>query len=360
MLNAIEKRQIEEKFKKAQDSLVLQSSDLSLGTVAEMVDKNAIDIVPKYQRRERWSHDKQAALIESFILNVPIPPIYLSEDDYGNYSVIDGKQRITAIHLFMKNQLRLNALANFVEINGITFEELPKSIQNALNIRPYVRFVTLLKQSDPSIKYEVFTRLNTGGEPLTPQEIRNVACRGHVNDLVYTLSENEFLKKQLKIKDIRSKPYREMVDAEFVLRFFTLLEEWQSFSGNMRVSMDKFMWRHKDEDELFVQSLRNQFNTAIECCERIWGSNAFKRHDSNGRIWRNIVLSGMYDAQMIGVLQLNNTERNKAIRNNKEILRMTKRLLAEDKRFESSVRQFTSNPKRMKYRIETMVETLKR
>jgi len=125
--------------------------------VAEMVAKKAIEIDPKYQRRERWSREKQSALIESFILNVPIPPIYLAEDDYGNYSVIDGKQRLTAIFLFMKKKMRLQYLENFTEMEGATLEELPSSIQNALNFRPYVRVVTLLKQSDPNIKYEVFT-----------------------------------------------------------------------------------------------------------------------------------------------------------------------------------------------------------
>ena len=353
----INTKKIEERFKKAQDSLVLQSADLSLETVAEMIAKKAIEIDPKYQRRERWSREKQSALIESFILNVPIPPIYLAEDDYGNYSVIDGKQRLTAIYLFIKEKMRLQSLENFKEMEGATFEELPSSIQNALNIRPYVRVVTLLKQSDPNIKYEVFTRLNTGGEPLTPQEIRNVAYRGKVNDLVFSLADNDFLKRQLKIKDHRSKPYRMMIDAEYVLRFFTLLEQWKDFSGNMRISMDIFMKEHQHEDKYFVDKQKKQFSTSIKCCESIWGDNAFKRY-ANGQ-WRNLVLAGMYDAQMLGVSLLSNAERKRAVQNKRPIIAKTINLLKNDNPFEDSVRQFTSNPMRILYRIETMFETLR-
>lgn len=353
----INTRKVDEKFKKAQDSLVLQSADLSLETVAEMIAKKAIEIDPKYQRRERWSREKQSALIESFILNVPIPPVYLAEDDYGNYSIIDGKQRLTAIFLFMKEKMPLQSLENFKEMEGATFEELPSSIQNALNIRPYVRVVTLLKQSDPNIKYEVFTRLNTGGEPLIPQEIRNVAYRGRVNDLVYSLADNDFLKKQLKIRDQRSKPYRMMMDAEYVLRFFTLMEQWREFSGNMRISMDVFMKEHQHEDGDFVDNLQKEFNASIKYCEAIWGGNAFKRY-ANGQ-WRNLVLAGMYDAQMLGVSLLSDAEREQAVNNRDLIIASTIDLLREDNQFEISVRQFTSNPDRVRYRIETMAEALK-
>jgi hypothetical protein len=95
------------------DRLVLQAADLSLETISNMVDRKAIDIAPSFQRRERWSPMKQSALIESFLLNVPVPPVYLMEDDYGTYSVIDGKQRIMAINAFISGKLHLSACDRF-------------------------------------------------------------------------------------------------------------------------------------------------------------------------------------------------------------------------------------------------------
>src|SRR5439155_7531545 len=113
------------RFSTAQDRLVLQASDLSLETIATMVDKGAIDVEPAYQRRERWDPEQQSSLIESFLLNVPVPPIYLAEDDFGTYSVIDGKQRITAIRSFMRDELVLTRPETFTDISGARFRDLP-------------------------------------------------------------------------------------------------------------------------------------------------------------------------------------------------------------------------------------------
>jgi hypothetical protein len=124
------------RFESAQDALVLQASDLSLETVASMVESTAIDVRPQFQRRERWDAGKQSALIESFLLNIPVPPVYLAEDDFGRYSVIDGKQRLTAIHEFMRGRLTLTLLTRFQELNGYGFNQLPAALKNALLVRP--------------------------------------------------------------------------------------------------------------------------------------------------------------------------------------------------------------------------------
>ena len=97
-----------------------------------MVDGGAIDIQPQYQRRARWSNEKRSALIESFLLNIPVQPIYLAEDDYGVYSVIDGKQRITAIRDFMRDDFALTKLEDFVDLVGRRFSQLPRELSNAL------------------------------------------------------------------------------------------------------------------------------------------------------------------------------------------------------------------------------------
>ncbi len=172
-----------QRFTDAQDALVLQASDLSLETIAAMVDSQAIDVSPQFQRRERWDIARQSMLIESFLMNVPVPPVYLSEDDFGRYSVIDGKQRITAIHDYLRERLTLGGLERFRELNGYRFSQLPAQLQNALRVRPYIRAVTLLRQSDRQTKYEVFHRLNSGAEPLNAQEIRMDLMSSQVGQL---------------------------------------------------------------------------------------------------------------------------------------------------------------------------------
>lgn len=342
-------KNILDKFLEAQDKLVIQSSDLSLDSIANMVKGNAIDIKPKYQRRERWNKTKQSALIESFLLNIPVPPIFLAEDEYGKYSVIDGKQRITSIFNFIELEEKLVNLAKFTEIEGLSFKELPEPMINALRIRPYIRVITLLKQSDSNLKYEVFTRLNTGGDMLLPQEVRNAAFEGKLNDSIVGLSRNKFLMQQLKSKLETSKPYKEMIDVEYVLRFFTLRDCWDKFPGNIRVAMDSFMRNNYKSRNLDIPKMENLFADTMQLCNDIWKERSFKRPDG-----RDEIIQGIYDVQAVSLSFYIEKHKDKMLLKKNEIRDGFNTLYEQDKEFEISMRQFTSNIKQVQYRIGTM------
>ncbi len=322
-----------------------------------MVKGDAINIKPKYQRRERWNRTKQSALIESFLMNIPVPPIYLAEDEYGMYSVIDGKQRITSIYNFIELEQKLVDLEKFKEIEGFSFHELPTPLHNALKIRPYIRVITLLKQSDSILKYEVFNRLNTGGDKLLPQEIRNAAFEGKLNDLMVELSENDFFRKQFNTETEKSreksKIYKEMIDVEYVLRFFTLRETWENFSGNMRIAMDSYMEKHYKEKTFDFNLHRKTFNETVNMCSVIWGNKAFKRPDG-----RNEIIQGVYDVQTVATSLFIESHKKELIEKRALILEEFEHKYHEDSEFQISMRQFTSNIKQVKYRIGTMVELI--
>ena len=342
-----------ERFGKSQNALVLQQSDLSLQSISDMVDDKAIDVNPKYQRRERWDADKESGLIESFLLNIPVPPIYLAEDEYGTYSVIDGKQRVTAINKFLNNKLKLQNLDKFRELEGYSFKRLPAPLMNALKIRPYLRVVTLLRQSDNDLKHEVFLRLNKAGVALNSQEIRNVAFRGDFNDMLFNLSENEYLCRQLKATK-QSKIYREMIDVQYVLRYFTVRDTWENFPGNMDSAMDTFMTKNYRSNKNVISNYKLSFNSAIEFCKLIWGDDGFMRPEGSKR-----VLQGFYDIQMVCSTLLSDNERTKAIAKKNKVKTVLIELLKTDEVFNESVTQFTSNPSNVKYRIEKFTEALR-
>lgn len=342
-------------FRDAQSKLVVQTADLPLATLAQMVENKAIDLQPGFQRRERWSPEKQSALIESFLLNVPVPPVYLAEELTGTYTAIDGKQRLRAIADFIYGRLSLRNLDRLTEAEGMRFDSLPSEIVNSFQLRPYLRVVTLLKQTDPMLKYEVFLRLNRGGEALNAQEIRNVAFRGELNDRIYELSENAFLREQLKIDGAKSAAFREMSDAEYVLRFLTLSERMTTFSGSLVKEMDEFMRRHQLEDSQVVEQHAVAFNLAIDRCQSIWGDLAFRRPEGQG--WRDQTLAGMYDAQMISAYQVDEATAAKAANNRGKVLEDT-RALFDESEFDKSVRTGTNTPQRIRYRVERMKELL--
>lgn len=347
--------EITKRFINAQDRLVLQASDMSLETVASMVESGAIDTQPAYQRRERWSPRRQSALIESFLLNIPIPPVYLAEEEYGRYTVIDGKQRLSTVTRFMRNQLVLTELEKFKELNGIIFDQLPQPPKNALLIRPYVRVITLLKQSDPDLKYEVFERLNTGGEALFPQEIRNAAFRGKFNDLLFDLSTDYFLRQQLKITKNNEPAYLQMQDVEYVLRFFTMRGAWENFSGDYRRSMDKFMEANRAANAQQLAAFRKSFDESLRRCEILWGEDAFKRYD--GGAVRNQFLAGMYDAQMVGVSLLSAAKVKRLAGRIAQVRKATKKLF-ESGDFEGWVRSGTNTRSSVEGRIEAIRDML--
>lgn len=348
-------RDIVERFKSAQDSLVVQQSDFSLAAIYDMVTHDAIDIAPHYQRRDRWSPEKQSALIESFLLNVPVPPVYLSEDEYGQYSVIDGKQRITAIRDFLSGDLKLRSLKKFPELEGAKFADLPFQLQNALTVRPYIRVTTLLKQSNENLKYEVFLRLNTGGDTLKPQEIRNVAYSGPFNDLLFELSESPFLKDRLKITSDKSPSFRSMEDLEHVLRFFTIEERWENIGNVLSEEMDDFMARHRTSAS---DAMRRKFLRSLDACNQIWGKHAFHKPTENDG-WRDQFISPLYDAQMIGASVLSDAEIQRITRRKVEVLRATRDLFERDAAFVKSVTQSTNNPSAVKRRIVEIRDLLK-
>lgn len=319
--------------------------------------KAAINLDPDFQRRKRWNKEKQSALIESFLLNVPVPPIYLAEDEFGQYSVVDGKQRLTSIHAFMTGKLRLSGLASFKGINDFAFSDLPPDMQNALRIRPYVRVVTLLKQSDPLLKFEVFTRLNRGGEAMLDQELRKVAYRGAFSDAIFDIAEKStILRRQLKITSDLSSPFVRMEDAEYILRFFTLSQTWRTFSGSLRNEMDAFMAANRALPGPQIGKLRKQFNDVISVCDGIWGLHAFQRH--TGTQWRSQVLAGLFDAQMIAVNELSGGERANAIAKKGAAAQATIKLF-KNADFEKSVRQGTNTPSFIRKRVEAVLEALR-
>jgi Protein of unknown function DUF262 len=349
------REQIVSRFIDAQNKLVTQASDLPLGTLSEMVESATIDIRPTFQRRERWPLDKQSALIESFILNIPVPPIYLAEEQYGSYTAIDGQQRLRAITDFLNDRFKLSGLESFTELENLKFSDLPGEIRNTLRVRPFIRVVTLLKQSDPELKYEVFVRLNRGGQPLNPQEIRNSAFRGPLNDLIYDLAKEPFLRHQLKIRDEKSSPFREMVDAELVLRFVTLHDMSGNYRGSLLRSMDQFMLAHKNANRDTLTYIRKTFIQALSRCEVIWGEHAFRRPE--GSVWRDQTLAGMYDAEMLSVSRLSEAQYKRASTHRGQVIEKTKALFGNSK-FDQYVRQGTNTPSRLEYRVEKIYDLL--
>jgi hypothetical protein len=289
-------------WEKSRRELVVSVLDYNLQTLSDLVTQNQIDLSPRYQRRDRWKADRQSRLIESFLMNVPIPQIFLNEDQYGKYSVIDGKQRLTAIHEFLRGRLRLTGLQIFSELNGKTIDDLAPNFRAIIGTRAALRATIILRQSDNEVKYEVFRRLNTGGVSLNPQEIRNSTWPGPLNNLLLDLSELDKFRVLLGIvQPERSALYKEMRDVELVLRYFTFRNDWDSFSGGMAKRLDRFMTDNQKASKAQLVQMTAEFEHKLSQVHAAFGTHAFRRFTPETKTWRKPIVAALFDAHMFSV-----------------------------------------------------------
>lgn len=347
-------------LKKKQRELITSTIDYNLESLSQLIDKRTIDLAPKYQRRFRWDEKRKSKLIESFLMNVPIPPIFLNEDDFGEYSVIDGKQRLSSISEFLSGKLSLCDLVIFKDLNGLNFFDLPREFQNSLKIRATIRAIIILRQSDKDIKYEVFQRLNTGGVRLNAQEIRNSAFPGKLNDRIIALSEGKVFHKMLGIKSktkSKSRLYQEMKDVELVLRFLSLKDNWLNYSGGLKKILDSYMDENKNMEEGQVDLLANEFLETIEKVEIIFGSNgSFRRWLTESRKWKQQISAPLYDSQMFACYK---KDKQKITASKDSILKDYKKLFTKDNVFIESIESSTATPTRFLYRAKELDEIIR-
>lgn len=222
--------------------------DISVKELISMISEGIIDIAPEYQRQFRWKADRQSTLIESILLGIPVPSLYMATNLDGTWELIDGVQRLSSIIHFagsdkakekinLEGKLSLIELEKLTTLNGLEFEGLPKAIQLDFLLKP-LKITTLSDKSDLEVRFDLFERLNTGGIALTDQEIRSCVYRGPFNDFLKKLSEDPNYKKVVRLNQAQeSDGTRE----EFVLRFFAFYYKYRDFDHSVVEFLNSFM-----------------------------------------------------------------------------------------------------------------------
>jgi len=241
-----------------------QSLDLSFNELFDMYksEPKELDINPDYQRLFQWSEGAQSRFVESLLLEMPVPPIYVIEEDEGRYLLIDGLQRISS-YLHLRGQLEAPHLDPPVhigeklvlvdcdiveELNGKTFDDLGTALQIRLK-RAFVRVEVVRKGSDPRFKYHMFKRLNTGGQLLTPQQLRNCTIRlldPKFNDFIIALSSNEAFRTTTG--SLTKESQLGAFDQELVLRFFAMKNARGSFKHDVGDFLSEYMEQVSDPE----------------------------------------------------------------------------------------------------------------
>ena len=334
--NMLSDEEINEKYQKGEARIVTEQGAIKLPLVKEIFSSSNYESKPIYQRRITWDNKKRSRLIESFIINIPVPPIFMYEIEFGKYEVMDGLQRISTIIDFYSDLYELEGLTEWPELNGKKYSELPQKIKEGID-RRQLSIVSLLKESaktqlqEQKMKRMVFERLNTGGVKLEDQEIRNALYDGKFNQMCKKLSENIVFRKLWGIPaDIKNDKtivvelqsldaidsldvsdelatnnlYMRMYDVELVLRFFSM-RHINEFSGQLSEFLDKCLICGNsllDNNENREKILGDLFLDTINKADKIFGEKAFCQYkEIRGKFKWSKPQKMIYDALMLAL-----------------------------------------------------------
>lgn len=314
---------INAKYVKGEVRIITEQARYPLPSVVGMYeDGKAYVLNPDFQRRHRWNRKKQSRLIESFIMNVPIPPIFLYEVEYSKYEVMDGLQRMTAIFEFYKDRFPLTDLEEWRELNGLRYSELPEQVQKGID-RRYLSSIILLQETAKSpheaqrLKQLVFERINSGGVQLEPQESRNAIYDGPLNRLCIQLARNPYLCRMWDIPEptaieletgvfsdelLENETFRRMEDVELVLRFFAYRQRLLHDQTALNVYLDEFLRRGNGFSPELIAKYKELFEETVKLVFDVLGEDAFHlwRPRKSGWNWFDRPTKVVYEPLMYG------------------------------------------------------------
>lgn len=293
--------ELNSRYAKGDIRIVTESARYPLAGILAMLQETAeandgkkeprYKLDPEYQRRHRWSIERKSRLIESFLMNVPVPPVFFYERDLARFEVMDGRQRLTALSDFYADKFALAGLQYWSDLDGRTYSQLPAKVRDGID-RRYISSVILLKETAASeeqaamLKKMVFERLNSGGVRLGSQETRNAVYDGALNKLCLDLSENETFRRMWGIpldptpeeaidEDAEEvidestttgkRMFEKMEDVELVLRFFAYRQIDSFKAGLNKISefLDGFIIKGNRFSAAVLREYRAMFESTV-------------------------------------------------------------------------------------------------
>lgn len=330
-------------------------STVNLGSLIEQLENDEIDLQPDFQRAaDVWDNVKKSRLIESILLGLPLPSFYFSEDPVSQkLSIIDGLQRICAIRDFVLKEdepLKLEGLQFLKNFEGLTFSQLARpEVKRIKSLK--ITMNTLRKGTPLDVKYIIFQRVNTAGEPLTPQEMRHALNQGPAAIFIKELANMESFKKATNYS-VKSK---RMQDRDFVNRFVAFFIGYQDYMGDLDMFLNDKMGELNKMTPAQRNDIRVSFDKAMECCYEIFKKDTFrKRYKITDK--RKPISKSVYDTLSVNIAWLSDEEQHLLLKNAEGFKAGMIRLF-NDEKFNFSISTGTGQ----KYNVEqrfTMVKSL--
>ena len=359
-----EQEEGEIKLDEDQRKILWQAKDFSIREFLSMKQDGELILQPEYQRNFVASKQIASKLVESILLDVPIPVIYLAEEKDGSFSVIDGQQRLTSFLSFIEgnfpngDEFKLTGLKVLSDLNRKKYEQLDKELQTKVKTTT-IHSIIIKKESNEDIKFEIFERLNTGATKLNDDEIRNTVYRGPYIGQLAELSEHPVFHSLVRKENFKNR----MMYRGMILRFFALAEKsYINYKSPMKQFCNKELRDNRDLSDEKSAEYKNRFEHCVNLVKNVFGEKAFRRYipgDENnpGKWAANQINMALFDLQMVGFV---NYSKNEVLANADAIREGLLDLMSKDTNFQQLIGYKTSDADNVKKRFRIYMDLLEK
>ncbi len=331
---------------------------MTIDLVLKRIKFDEIDLAPDFQRHaEIWTPTAQSRLIESILIRIPLPAFYMDATNEDKWLVIDGLQRLSALKKFViDKELRLSNLEFLTHLEGKNYDELPRNYQRRID--ETVLTISLIERgTPPEVKYNIFRRINTGGIPLSPQELRHALNPGQATKFLDKLAKSQ---EFIKVTKISEKRQQRMDDHEFVLGFIafylTSYKEYPIKQGRdyfLNEAMIKINRMNAEQ----LDNIENKFRYSMILADSIFEEHAFRKNINNPtkKQPKQPLNKSLFEAWSVIFSKLTN-QQAELLRQRKKILINTfANYIDKDKEFVKSISQAAN---KVDYRFNTIEEII--
>ncbi|MDT8446519.1 MAG: DUF262 domain-containing protein [bacterium] len=321
----------------------------TLDVLIRRMKNEEIDMAPDFQRYGGvWRIEAESRLIESLLIKIPLPAFYFDASDDERWLVVDGLQRLTTIKKFVIDKsLQLKGLEFLHDYEGKCFDDLSRALQRRIEETSLV--VYLIQPGTPHrVKFDIFKRINTGGQPLSAQEIRHALNQGKATVFLKELVEMDCFKQATA----GSIPSKRMDDRECALRFlaFSMTSPEQYDEDNFDLFLHQAMSRLNESSDEDLAQLKTRFQLAMETAYKLFENDAFRKR-FDWEAGRSQINKALFESWSVNLGALNSDEVKRLIERQNDLKRRFINLM-HNKPFESAITQGTGSVKRVRMRFE--------
>ncbi|MFL9456555.1 MULTISPECIES: DUF262 domain-containing protein [Nostocales] len=334
---------------------------MTIDLVLDRIKYEEINLTPDFQRHaDIWTDISKSRLIESILIRIPLPAFYLDATDDDKWLVIDGLQRLTAIKRFViDNDLRLKGLEFLTNLKNKNYNELPRHYQR--RIKETVITVYLIeKGTPPEVKFNIFKRINTGGLPLSLQEIRHALNQGQAANLLAKLADSAEFKLVTGLQKTKTRKYLRMEDRNFVLRFLAfMLTPYNNYQAkSLDVFLNETMSSINQMSQQEINLLEQNFIRAMKVAFDIFGEYAFRKRSKDKLTQKNPINKALFDAWAVNLSHLQEQQIYNLKERKEDLIDRFIDIMDNDKEFMGSISQGTDSITKVKYRFRIIEQLI--